>query len=149
MILQEVAQYSDVLEASLQGVVGLSQPGGAGVTGELESLDDGVVPWEIEDRVQCAGTLELRREGNIVSKDFTDAENATPAQKGPQKSLFTCLAASIRRPSIEYSLTRSSIQFPYWDCTSGSCVFRSGRATFWSPNQQFISLVLFPHSMGQ
>lgn len=77
MVLQEVAQYSDVLEASLHGVVDLSQPGSVGFTGKLESLDDGIVPREIEDGVQGSRTLELRSEGNVVSKDFANAENAT------------------------------------------------------------------------
>lgn len=77
MVLQEVAQYSDVLEASLQGIVGLGQPCSVGVTGELESLNDGIVPGEIEDGVQGSGTLELRSKANVVSKDFANAKNAT------------------------------------------------------------------------
>ena len=77
VVLQEVTQYSDVLEASLHSVVGLSQSGGVGFTRELESLDDGIVPGKIEDGVQGSGTLELRSKRNVVSEDFADAENAT------------------------------------------------------------------------
>ena len=77
MVLQEVSQYGDVLEAGLHGVVDLSQPGSVGLTGELESLDDGIIPGEIEDGVQGSGTLELRSKNNVISKNLADAENAT------------------------------------------------------------------------
>jgi len=85
MVLQEIAQHSDVLEASLHSVMDLSKPSSVAITGELESVDDGVVHREIEDGVQSSGTLELRRKGNVVSKDFTDAENtAFGAEVAPE-----------------------------------------------------------------
>jgi hypothetical protein len=61
--------------------MGMSQPSSINVTGDLESIDESVVHGEVEDGVQGSGTLVLRRKGNVVSKDFTHAENTSPGAK--------------------------------------------------------------------
>jgi len=59
LVLQEIAQYCDISEGRLHGVMGMSQPSGVGITWELESLDESVVYREVEDGIQCSRTLVL------------------------------------------------------------------------------------------
>ena len=59
LVLQEVAQYCDISEGRFHSVMGMSQPGGVGITGEFESLNESVVHGEVEDGVQCSRTLVL------------------------------------------------------------------------------------------
>lgn len=59
LILQEVAQYGDVAEATFHGVMDEGQPGGIGGTGDLEGLNESIVYGVIENGVQCSGTLIL------------------------------------------------------------------------------------------
>lgn len=81
MVLQKIAQYGDVPEASLHSVMGASQPSSVGVTRELECLDKWAIHWEVEDGVQGFGPLKLRRKVDIISVDFTNAENASTGTK--------------------------------------------------------------------
>jgi len=59
MVLQEVAQHGDITEASLHRIMNASQSRSVGVTGDLECINESVVHGEVEDGVQCPGTLVL------------------------------------------------------------------------------------------
>lgn len=85
LILQEVSQYRDVTEATLDGVMDEGQPRSVGGTRDLEGLDEGVIYGVIQNGVQCSGTLVLRRKVKIVSVHFAETENAsTGAERAPE-----------------------------------------------------------------
>ena len=59
LVLQEVAQYGDVAEATFHSVVDEGQPRSISATGDLEGLDESIVDGVVEDGIQRSGTLVL------------------------------------------------------------------------------------------
>ena len=88
MVLQEVAQYGDVSELTLHGVMNEGQPTGVSVARDLEGFNEGVVHGVIEDGVQGSRTLILRRNGEVIPENFTHAENtSTGTERTPEAAV--------------------------------------------------------------
>lgn len=90
------------------------------------------------------GVQEFSRTYGMSSAKTSPMQYTPAAPQNPgQKLSWTCLAASIRSPSMLYSLTNSLIHVSYVLMTSGSSVSTSMSARDVSPSQQNSAEVAF------